>query len=90
MSLSVGQRLSIRSMIYVASEAIPFFYPMRTFIHHNPLHSLEDLPFEQAVQEGKRLFHGRVFLRRPDYQDHIRRPIVIQMEMAVVPVMMWL
>ena len=73
MSLSVGQRLSIRSMIYVASEAIPFFYPMRTFIHHNPLHSLENLPFEQAVQEGKRLFHGRVFLRRPVYQHYLEQ-----------------
>ena len=55
MSLSAGQRLSIRSMIYVASEQIPFFWPMRTFIHHNPLHGLEDLPFDQAVVEGKRL-----------------------------------
>ncbi len=60
-------------MIYVASEAIPFFYPMRTFIHHNPLHNLEDLPFEQAVQEGKRLFHGRVFLRRPVYQNYLEQ-----------------
>lgn len=82
MSLSVGQRLSIRSMIYVASEAIPFFYPMRTFIHHNPLHSLEDLPFEQAVQEGKRLFHGRVFLRRPDYQHYMEQGKVDSQDLA--------
>ena len=73
MSLSVGKRLSIRSMIYVAGEPIPFFWPMRTFIHHNPLHGLEDLPFEQAVQEGKRLLHGRVFLRRPIYQHYLEQ-----------------
>lgn len=73
MSLSKGQRLSIRSMIYVASEQIPFFWPMRTFIHHNPLHGMEDLPFEQAVQEGKRLLHGRVFLRRPIYQMYLQQ-----------------
>ena len=73
MSLSKGQRLSIRSMIYVASEQIPFFWPMRTFIHHNPLHGMEDLPFEQAVQEGKRLLHGRVFLRRPIYQMYLKQ-----------------
>lgn len=73
MSLSKGQRLSIRSMIYVASEQIPFFWPMRTFIHHNPLHGMEDLPFEQAVQEGKRLLHGRVFLRRPVYQMYLQQ-----------------
>ncbi len=73
MSLSAGQRLSIRSMIYVASEQIPFFWPMRTFIHHNPLHGLEHLPFDQAVVEGKRLLHGRVFLRRPVYQDYLQQ-----------------
>ena len=73
MSLPLGEKLSIRSMVYVASEQIPFFWPMRTFIHHNPLHGLEDLPFDQAVQEGKRLFHGRVFLRRPVYQDYLEQ-----------------
>ena len=76
-SLSKGQRLSIRSMIYVASEQIPFFWPMRTFIHHNPLHGMEDLPFEQAVQEGKRLLHGRVFLRRPLYQMYLEQGKVV-------------
>jgi uncharacterized protein YbcC (UPF0753/DUF2309 family) len=60
-------------MIYVASEPIPYFWPMRTFIHHNPLHGLEELPFEQAVQEGKRLFNGRVFLQRPIYQYYLEQ-----------------
>lgn len=73
MSLSLGRRLRIRSMIYVAGEPIPFFWPMRNFIHHNPLHGLEDLSFEQAVQEGKRLLHGRVFLRRTVYQRYLKQ-----------------
>ena len=73
MSLPKGQRLAIRSMIYVASEQIPYFWPMRTFIHHNPLHGMEDLSFEQAVQEGRRLLHGRVFLRRPIYQSYLKQ-----------------
>jgi len=59
-------------MVYIAGEKIPFFWPMRTFIHHNPLHGLEDLLFEQAVQEGKRLLHGRVFLKRPLYQNYLK------------------
>ena len=54
MSLDLGQKLQIRAMIYVAGEPIPFFWPMRSFIHHNPLHGLEHLPFEDAVAEGER------------------------------------
>jgi uncharacterized protein YbcC (UPF0753/DUF2309 family) len=69
-------------MIYVAGEQIPYFWPMRTFIHHNPLHGLEDLPFEQAVQEGKRLFRGHVFLRRPVYQQYLQQDKVDHEDLA--------
>ena len=72
-SLSLGKRLSIRSTVHVAGEAIPFFWPMRTFIHHNPLHGLESMPFHEAVAEGERLFHGRGYLERGDYQRYLAR-----------------
>lgn len=71
MSLALGQQLNIRAMAYVAAEPIPFFWPMRAFIHHNPLHGLEHLPFEDAVQEGRSLFHGRGFLPRSAYQTYL-------------------
>lgn len=65
---ALGRRLRIRSMVTMAGEVLPFFWPMRNFIHHNPLHGLEHLPFEQAVAEASRLFHARGWLRRTDYQ----------------------
>jgi uncharacterized protein YbcC (UPF0753/DUF2309 family) len=55
-------------MVTMAGEVLPFFWPMRNFIHHNPLHGLEHLPFEQAIAEATRLFHARGYLRRADYQ----------------------
>lgn len=64
----LGKRLKIRSMVTVAGEVLPFFWPMRNFIHHNPLHGLEHLPFEQAIAEATRLFHARGWLPRKDYQ----------------------
>ncbi len=72
MSLSPGLKAQIRSMIFVAGEPIPNFWPMRAFIHHNPLYGLEKLPFEQAVAEGRRLFHGNGFLSRSLYQRYYR------------------
>ena len=64
MSVALGQKLKIRSMIYVAAEDVPYFWPMRAFIHHNPLHGLEDLSFQQAVEKGTKLFHGQGYLAR--------------------------
>jgi hypothetical protein len=65
----LGRRLKIRSMVTVSGEVLPFFWPMRNFIHHNPLHGLEHLPFEQAVAEATRLFHARGWLPRNEYQQ---------------------
>jgi len=70
MDITLGTSLKIRSTIHVAAEPIPFFWPMRTFIHHNPLHGLEHLKFDEAVEEGRRLFHGRVYLPRKIYQQY--------------------
>jgi uncharacterized protein YbcC (UPF0753/DUF2309 family) len=70
---SLGKRLKIRSMVTMAGEVLPFFWPMRNFIHHNPLHGLEHLPFEEAVAEASRLFHARGYLRRADYQRLMAR-----------------
>ena len=68
--LTLGDRLKVRSMIYVASEPIPRFWPMRTFIHHNPLFGLEHLSFEAAIEEANTLFHGRGYLSRCQYQEY--------------------
>lgn len=72
MSLALGQQLRIRAMVHVAGEAIPNFWPMRTFIHHNPLHGLEHLPFAQAAEEGERLFRARAYLPRATYQRFLQ------------------
>lgn len=69
----LGKRLKIRSMVTMAGEVLPFFWPMRNFIHHNPLHGLEDRPFEQAVAEASHLFHARGYLKRVEYQQLMAR-----------------
>ncbi|MHB8744223.1 MAG: DUF2309 domain-containing protein [Sulfuricaulis sp.] len=58
-------------MVHVAGEPIAFFWPMRTFIHHNPLYGLEHLPFAEAVREGERLFHARGYLPRAQCQRYL-------------------
>ncbi len=76
MSLTLGRRLRIRAMVHVAGEPIPFLWPMRTFIHHNPLYGLEHLPFAEAVRQGRRLFHARGFLPRALYQRYLAQGTV--------------
>lgn len=71
MNISLDAKLRIRSTVHMAAEPVPFFWPMRTFIHHNPLYGLEYLPFPEAVEQGSKLFHGKGFLPRRVYQEYL-------------------
>ena len=46
--------ISIIKLVKVASDILAPVLPLKTFIAVNPLQGLEDLPFEQAVQEAAR------------------------------------
>ncbi len=67
-----AQRMELRSYVQLASEVISQYWPMRTFIHHNPLHGLESLPFEQAVKRAAQLFGGRGYLSNETYRAYLK------------------
>jgi uncharacterized protein YbcC (UPF0753/DUF2309 family) len=58
--------MELRGIVHHAGEVIAQYWPMRTFVHHNPLHSLEYLPFEETVRRGKQFMGGNGYL--PSYQ----------------------
>jgi uncharacterized protein len=66
------QRMQLRGLILVVSEIIAQYWPMRTFIHHNPLHGLEDQPFEAAVRQGFRILGGNGYLSNAIFRDYAR------------------
>ncbi|MBA3026415.1 MAG: DUF2309 domain-containing protein [Sulfurimonas sp.] len=60
--------LFIDSLVESAVEHIPNFWPMKSFIHHNPLHGFENMHFEEAVNKAHTLFHAKKSLTREQYQ----------------------
>jgi uncharacterized protein YbcC (UPF0753/DUF2309 family) len=52
---------------------LPSQGPITVFIHHNTLHALEDLPFEEAVQNGAELFGCQPFLSEERYRQELLR-----------------
>lgn len=67
------QRMELRSLVNLAGEPISYYWPMKTFIHHNPLHGLEHLSFNEAIKQGKRFFGGRGYLSNKEYRNYVKQ-----------------
>ncbi|HET6466215.1 MAG TPA: DUF2309 domain-containing protein [Nitrospiria bacterium] len=81
------QRMRLRGVILIAGEIVAPYWPMRTFVHHNPLHGLEDLHFEEAVRRGRRLLGGSGYLSNELFRDYHRSGRILpnQIDAALRP-----
>jgi uncharacterized protein YbcC (UPF0753/DUF2309 family) len=81
------QRMELRGLIRLSSEVIAQYWPMRTFVHHNPLHSLEYLRFDETVERGRRLLGGNGYLPGDTYRAYVRegRIAIRHLDAALAP-----
>lgn len=54
-----------------AAHYLPAQGPITVFIHHNTLHAFEDLPFNQGVEQGARLFGCQPYLTEDVYRQKL-------------------
>ena len=71
-SNSDTQCQEIRELVSQAAGVIAHYWPMPTFVHHNPLHSLESLHFEEAVRLGRRFVGGTGYLPNETFREYYR------------------
>ena len=71
-AFSIGDPDAVRQLVHEACEPVAQFWPMKRFVHHNPIHGLEHLPFDQAVRRAKRLLGGDGYLPNREYRELYR------------------
>ena len=67
-----------------ASEVLPAQGPITVFVHHNTLHSFENLEFEKAVVAGGELLGCEPFLSEERYRHEYRRGRIRELDLRAV------
>ncbi|MGH7408587.1 MAG: putative inorganic carbon transporter subunit DabA, partial [Candidatus Methylomirabilales bacterium] len=88
--VAAGERQRLRSHVAHAGEVLSGRGPIITFVHENPIHGLQRLPFDWAVREAQRLLGGQGYLsdetfRRIYADGRITRDDVLRTLEAQVP-----
>lgn len=70
---SLGIEEEIHGAILRATHFLPTQGPISVFVHHNTLHSFENLPFEEAVVRGGELYRCEPYFSEDRYREELRR-----------------
>jgi hypothetical protein len=69
---SETERMQLRAVVRLSSEIIAYYWPMRTFVHHNPLHGLEDRHFHDAAGHAQQMLGAAGYLPNEIFRDYFR------------------
>ena len=67
-----------------AAHLLPGQGPITVFIHHNTLHAFEDLPFDEGVQKGSRIFGCEPYLSGERYRQELVRGRILVSDLATI------
>ena len=54
--------MSIIEKLDAVKSTVPHYWPIGSFIHHNPLKGFEDMHFKDALSKAKSIFGGKVYM----------------------------
>jgi uncharacterized protein len=67
------RRARLRQALEHAAHVLPKQGPIGVFVHHNTLHALEHLPFEEAVLEAAHIFGAEPYMAEAAYRAELAR-----------------
>ncbi len=54
--------MSILKQLDAVKDTIPHYWPIGSFIHHNPLKGFEQMPFKEGLKAAQSVFGGQVYM----------------------------
>lgn len=79
---SRGER--VRKLVEEAGNLLPPQGPITSFIFLNTLQALEDLPFDEGLAKGARLFDCQTYLSEQQYRDRLAKGRILADDLTAV------
>jgi hypothetical protein len=67
---------SVHDMLHHLAHHLPSQAPLKDFIHHNTLHSLQHMPFHEAMRTATVAFGYRTYLPLAEYRAMFQRGVI--------------
>jgi uncharacterized protein YbcC (UPF0753/DUF2309 family) len=64
--------MQLRAVVRLSSEIIAYYWPMRTFVHHNPLHGLEAHHFDDAARHARQTLGAAGYLPNEIFRNYFK------------------
>jgi len=61
--------MSIVQKLNSVKNTVPHYWPIGSFIHHNPLKGFEDMHFKDALKRAQSIFGGKVYMDSSYFMD---------------------
>lgn len=61
--------MSIVEKLNSVKDTVPHYWPIGSFIHHNPLKGFEDVHFKDGLSKAQSIFGGKVYMDSSYYMD---------------------
>jgi uncharacterized protein YbcC (UPF0753/DUF2309 family) len=72
---------NVKELLLEIARYLPAQGPVKTFVHHNTLHHLEDLSFYDAVQKAANIYGANFLLSEEKYQEFYKNDRIDQADL---------
>ncbi|MBM4070448.1 MAG: DUF2309 domain-containing protein [Planctomycetes bacterium] len=81
---SLDRLARLRAVIEESAHLLPSQGPISVFIHHNTLHALESLPFDEALKQGARIYGCQPYLDESRYRAKLGKGRIRSSDLRMV------
>ena len=65
--------MSVLERLNAVKDTVPHYWPIGSFIHHNPLKGFESMHFKDGLKKAQSIFGGKVYMGSPYFMELYRQ-----------------